>query len=297
MPCYNPLKGWYSRKRNPSGKRSVVFKQSEGFADLRVEVPCGKCLGCKLARARMWAVRISHEASLYNDNCFITLTYNDDCIPANGSLVKADFQKFMKRLRKRFPDIKIRYFMCGEYGEKLSRPHYHACLFNFDFPDKVLLRPDAKSPLATSEILSELWPFGMHTIGDVTFKSASYVASYVTKKVSGAGAKQHYDNKLPEYVSMSLKDGIGLGWLNKFASDIYPSDEVVVLGGMKLKPPKYYDEKIELTNPRLIAKIKETRKEEALNNPNLRGYRLSAKGRLKWLLQKEKGRSYEAECL
>ena len=78
-------------------------------------------------------MRCLHEASLYDNNCFITLTFNDEYVMP--SLDKSIFQKFMKRLRRMFPDARIRYFMCGEYGDKLSRPHYHACLFGFDFPD------------------------------------------------------------------------------------------------------------------------------------------------------------------
>ena len=136
MPCYNPLKGYRSRTLNASGKRSIVFNLREGYVDQPIEVPCGQCIGCRLERSRQWAVRCVHEASLYKNNCFVTLTYSDDKLPSDGSLHFDHFQKFMKRLRRFYDDSRIRFFHCGEYGEQYSRPHYHCCLFNFDFVDK-----------------------------------------------------------------------------------------------------------------------------------------------------------------
>ena len=82
MPCYHPLKGYRSKFVNPdTGKRSVVFNPREGFYDLPQQVPCGQCIGCRLEYSRQWAMRCAHEASLYEDNCFITLTYNPDNLP------------------------------------------------------------------------------------------------------------------------------------------------------------------------------------------------------------------------
>ena len=151
-------------------------------------VPCGQCIGCRLERSRQWAIRCVHEASLHTDNCFITLTYSPDCLPSDGSLNHDDFQKFFKRLRKHIAPKKIRYYMCGEYGEdlqqpsKLGRPHFHACLFGLDFDDKQLyiVRDDVK--LYTSATLEKIWGKGFVTIGDVTFESAAYVARYIAKK-------------------------------------------------------------------------------------------------------------------
>ena len=97
MACYYPLHGYVARRCNESGKRSVVFDIHEGFADRRIDVPCGRCIGCRLEYSRQWAMRCVHEASLHEDNCFITLTYADDYLPPLASLRKTDFQKFMKR--------------------------------------------------------------------------------------------------------------------------------------------------------------------------------------------------------
>ena len=113
MPCYSPLKGFKSKENG-----GIVFKRSKDAGEA-MEVACGSCLGCRLDRARMWAARIVHESSLYDDQCgnsFITLTYDDDHLPEDEGLRKSDFQKFMKRLRKAMPQ-KIRFFMCGEYGD------------------------------------------------------------------------------------------------------------------------------------------------------------------------------------
>ena len=70
------------------------------------------------------------EAGQHTDNAFVTLTYADDQLPDGNSLCPEDVTKFLKRLRKRIDPVKIRYFLCGEYGEgSTSRPHYHLILF------------------------------------------------------------------------------------------------------------------------------------------------------------------------
>jgi len=165
------------------------------------------------------------------------------------SLIKSDFQKFMKRLRKKFKGRKIRYFQCGEYGEQLQRPHFHACLFGFDFPDKELWSVRNGVRLYRSKILEQIWTdpetgdsYGFSTIGDVTFESAAYVARYVTKKINGKEAGNHYEGKTPEYITMSRRPGIAADWAKKFKDDVYPHDFVVVRGGIKCKPPKFYDQ-------------------------------------------------------
>lgn len=293
MPCYKPLKGWYSKTRNPTGKRSIVFKRSEAHYDRPIQIPCGQCVGCRLERSRQWAIRCVHESSLYEQNCFITLTYNDENLNDKSTLVKADFQKFMKRLRKKFGD-NIRFFHCGEYGEKNQRPHYHACIFNFDFPDKELWSIRNNVRLYRSQILQELWPFGFSTIGDVTFESAAYVARYIMKKINGDKAKEHYQGKLPEYTTMSRRPGIGKEWLNKFSSDVYPHDKVVLRNDVICKPPKYYDNQFELDNPEIMTKLKNIRKTTARLNPDNTEQRLAVRGKVKLEKIKNLRRTYEA---
>lgn len=317
MPCYHPLKGYRSREVNPTGKRSIVFSQSKGFADMPIEVPCGQCIGCRLERSRQWAIRCVHEASLYSNNCFITLTYNPENLPSDGTLVKAHYQKFMKRLRKRFSGIDavenngkitypIRYYMCGEYGEKNSRPHYHACLFNFDFPDKELINITSNGDrVYVSDSLADLWTFGFHTIGSVSFESAAYVARYVTKKITGAHAIDHYNDidyytgeilseRIPEYTTMSRRPGIAQGWYDKYSDDTY-KDDFVVLNGKKMRPSKFYDTKLEKENKKLFDKIKRMRIINAKYSDDCSPERLEVREKLQHIRANKLKRSFENE--
>ena len=282
MPCYSPLRGWRSAERNENGKRSIVFNPRYALRDMPVDVPCGQCIGCRLERSRQWAVRCVHEASLYDKNCFITLTYDDQHLPYDGSLNLDHFQRFMKRLRKRYGDG-IRFFHCGEYGENFGRPHYHACLFNFDFPDREFWSQRQGVNLYTSAALAELWPYGFSSIGDVTFESAAYVARYVMKKVTGDAAEEHYTRvceitgqiyeRKPEYVTMSRRPGIGRGWVDKYLGDVYPSD-FVVINGVKCRPPRFYDSIYDVCDPRHSARVKSARwcnaKKHACDNTDSR---------------------------
>ena len=279
MPCYHPLKGYYGRVVNPeTGKRPVVFSSKDGYYDRKIGVACGRCIGCRIDRSRAWAVRCVHEASLYDRNCFITLTFRDEFIPASGTLVKADFQKFMKRLRKKFGSG-VRYFHCGEYGDRLGRPHHHACLFNFDFGDRQLWKIKDGVRLYRSKDLEELWPFGFCTVGDVTFDSAAYVARYVVKKINGEMAPGHYQGRLPEYTTMSRRPGIGKVWFEKFKKDLYPKD-FVVIQGRTYKVPQYYDRFLESLDPVEYECVKAERAQRARVNPDNAPDRIEARERV-----------------
>lgn len=265
MPCFHPISGYRSRTVNANGKRPIVFNRRSGYVDLPVDLPCGQCIGCRLEKSRQWATRCMHEAQMFSENCFITLTYDPKFIPAGNTLVKKDFQTFMKRLRKKFIGTPIRYFHCGEYGDLNRRPHYHAIIFNLDFSDKILYSEKNSVLLYTSATLQKLWQLGFSTIGEVTFESAAYVARYAMKKITGHTAKSHYENidletgeitdMQAEYITMSLKPGIGSKWFEKFASDVYPSDEVI-MRGHRVKPPRYYDTIYEKVHPKKMEKIK-----------------------------------------
>lgn len=272
MPCYHPISAWQLLKvKTANGKPTISFKNP--FAKpsanrVGIQVPCGQCIGCRLERSRQWAMRCVHEAYGHEDNAFITLTYSPENLPPNGSLPEyegGDFQKFMKRLRKAVSPKKIRFFSCGEYGEKNQRPHYHACIFGYDFPDKVLYTIRDECRLYRSPMLENLWGLGFATVGDVTFESAAYVARYITKKITGDLAEDHYKGKNPEYTTMSRRPGIGKGWFDTFTDDVFPSDEVV-LRGKVMRPPRYYDKELEKKDPAMYEKIKLDRKAKALQN-------------------------------
>lgn len=267
MPCFHPLRAYQSVVPDrDTGKRSVVFNQKLAKNHREIKLPCGQCIGCRLERSRQWAVRCVHEAQLHKDNCFITLTFSPEALAARDNPMSVDvrdFQLFMKRLRKRFGSG-IRFYHCGEYGEKNGRPHYHACLFGFDFPDKTLWKVANGNRLYISQSLQELWPYGFSTIGEVTFESAAYVARYIMKKVNGQMADNHYYDRetgeiiRPEYTTMSRRPGIGQGWLKKYESDVYPHDYVII-NGVKCKPPRYYDGVLQASRPYEFDEIKENR--------------------------------------
>lgn len=235
-------------------------------------IPCGQCIGCRLERSRQWATRCLHEASLYDANCFVTLTYDEVHIPPLGGLRKRDFQLFMKRLREYYSGSRIRFFHCGEYGSTSKRPHYHCLLFGFDFPDKRPWSIRRGLPVWRSEVLEKLWPYGQSEIGSVTFESAAYVARYVVKKVTGEAAAEHYlrlDEETgelvrlePEYCTMSRRPGIGAEWYAKFGKEVFPADSVVCRGHLSL-PPRYYGDLYELADSVGARKVKVARKRRA----------------------------------
>jgi hypothetical protein len=299
MPCYHPLKGYRSKDRNPTGKRSIVFSSSEGFRDLPVELPCGQCIGCRLEKSRQWAIRCVHEAKLHADNCFLTLTYREETLPENGTLVLEHFQLFMKRLRKSLPKKKIRFFHCGEYGDKFDRPHYHSLIFGHDFSDKT---PTEKTKtgeqLYESKTLDQLWGHGLCRIGDVTFESAAYVARYITKKLNGKMAAEYGDKK-PEYATMSRNSGIGKEYFEKYKSDFYPSDEVILLrngSSIKCKPPKAYDTYLETLSSREMAIVKAQREVKAeLHKENCTPERLRVREEVQLERFDKLKRSYDSD--
>lgn len=269
MACFKPLHAYVGP--GEGGKQKVRFRPGPGL--MPMDLPCGQCLGCRVDRAADWAMRITHEAQLHVSNLFLTLTYSDELLPHGGSLVLRDVQLFMKRLRKTHG--KLRYFLCGEYGETTWRPHYHAIVFGLALAD---LRSHKKTAsgaqLYTSESLTKLWGLGHVYIGQVTMESAQYVARYATKKITGAHAAEHYrrvDTRTgeihqlkPEFAVMSRNPGVGAKWIDTYAGDVYPCDHVVLGGRIRGKPPRFYDERVAKQNPELVAQLKQERKQFAM---------------------------------
>lgn len=258
MACFKPI-AIKPRKGIPFG----VFRDGRG--DSGHIVPCGRCTGCRLERSRQWAVRGYCELQMHERSSFLTLTYRDsDLVPGNKSatLVKEHFQLFMKRIRKKYGEG-IRFFGCGEYGTLTRRPHYHICLFGHEFDDKKVYSGRGADTLYTSEQLNTLWGYGDCKIGAVSFKSIAYVARYICeKKLGKESAFYQEEGILPEFVRMSLKPGLGARWFERYGSDVFPHDYMVV-NGHKCVPPRYFSLLLERTQPALFAEIKARRLKDA----------------------------------
>lgn len=280
MPCYKPLNAYRSHKVGKSSK--IRFLKSGERIPTSAEylrIPCGQCIGCRLDRSRQWATRCMHEAKHHENNCFITLTYDQKNIPRDQGLRKSDFQKFMKRLRKHADQLgykKLKYMHAGEYGDEGNRPHYHACIFGFDFKDKKFFTSRNDNIIYTSAVLSDVWGLGYSSTGNVTWDSAAYVARYCLKKINGPKAElidertglKHYERThldtgeicevIPEYTTMSRNPGLGNSHFNEFGTDIYPHDECIV-NGHPTRPPRYYDNLFEINNQDEMEAIRKRR--------------------------------------
>lgn len=223
---------------------------------------------------------------MHSDSCFLTLTYADETLPPNGSLCPEDHKHFIKRLRKRLGARRVRYFHCGEYGETNHRPHFHTILFGYSYPNRVAEPPGPSGlPLFRSPDLESDWSRGGQNLGravvsDLSFEAAMYVASYSTKKlnVSKASSRSDYERwanryqrvdpdtgelveLLPEYSTASNRPGLGASWFDRFYSDIFPHDRVI-LDGQKMPVPRYYDKLLERRDPELFEELKRARQRE-----------------------------------
>lgn len=275
MTCYHPVPVWRSKEVNASGKRPVVFAEHLGIDGTRFDLPCGKCIGCRLDRAQEWRGRLMHELQDHRLSAFLTLTYSDANLPAGGVLVKKHMQDFLKRLRKATGGG-IRFFACGEYGDTTQRPHYHAIIFGHDWADKKMYKTTKQgNKLYMSESLNSMWGHGNCWIGAVTADSCGYVARYIMKKVTGDQAKDHYervDPKTgeiyqlpPEYIHMSTRPAIGRNFYEKHKKQIHTQDSVVIKGKLQ-KVPRYYDKQLEKEDPEHLEWLKHIRQQRAHEN-------------------------------
>lgn len=276
MACFHPISMYMSGRLNAkTGNMRLTsygnsYDSDTGKFGRRVNVPCNRCIGCRLEYSRQWAGRIMAELQTSDSGIFVTLTYRDEELiyggQSHGILVPDHLQRFWKRLRKYFGGRSIRYFACGEYGDKSRRPHYHACIFDVDFPDKKYHSFKDGNYLYTSATLDRLWTHGMCTIGDVTFESAAYVARYCLKKRMG-NTKVTYDEEgiTPEFARMSRRPAIGAKWYERFHKDVFPGDNFVIRD-FPSKPPRFFMKMLKENDPRLYAQVVAERAEAAEQN-------------------------------
>lgn len=202
------------------------------------QLPCGKCISCRLEYARQWAVRCVHEASMYENNSFITLTYDDHHLKSD-KLIYSDFQKFMRRLRANNPQLTIGMFVTGEYGEQRKRPHWHAIIFNWRPTDIIhKYTNDRGDKVYSSNELTDLWPYGLSELGSVTFESAGYCARYAAKKLVHGKDQDHEYQPISK---KSSKQAIGKKWLEKHWPDVFNYGHLIMHDGSKAGIPRYYE--------------------------------------------------------
>lgn len=280
MACYHPIPA----KQDAHGA-PVQLWPPVGSATL--ELPCGTCLGCRQDLATQWAHRAQLEASLYANNCFLTLTYDDETdhrgrphLPEGGHLRPKDLQRFLKRLRRgldrQTPTIasapitttfekrlkkgyqgprqlvtrtqpRVRFLACGEYGDRTDRPHFHLLLFNCDFTDKKRV---AKN-LYESDTLKKFWKKGAHRLGELSGASANYVAQYSLKKLVTQDDRHDEYGELyhPPFIRMSLKPPIGYQWLEQYKADLQHG--YLIRNARKQKIPRGIRKQLAKLDPQL----------------------------------------------
>lgn len=245
------------------------------------EIPCGKCIECRMSYAKMWATRCMLEAREWENNEMLTLTYDEQHIPKTQgidvktgelkevqTLKKKDVQDFLKRLRKAFKGP-IRYFMCGEYGTKNGRPHYHLIVYNLKVEDKRKQGINEKGhETFTSPKIEKIWGKGRIDLQPVTYESCEYVARYVLKKQKGTDAKETYQDRgqTPEYTCMSRKPGIAYKYFEKKKEEIYETQKIWISKKKTLTavtPPRYFDKLLEKEDFDKMQAIKLKRQEMA----------------------------------
>ncbi|QCQ84767.1 replication initiator protein [Blackfly microvirus SF02] len=290
VSCVSPLKAfWTSRSRD-----SITFDLNKSATRISFALPCGRCIGCRMEKARQWGLRCVHEAKAWPANFFVTLTYSDEFLPPGGTVCLRDVQLFMKRLRKAknsSASNPVRFFLGAEYGDVNLRPHYHALLFNVDFPDRVFLAHNERGdPVFTSGELSRLWSadggkttLGFCSLGAVTFESAVYCAKYALKKLTVSDSsppeirdryEQRYivydadgivHERAREFAIMSRRPGIGSYYYDKYHEELLAHDSVVV-DGKEVKPPRFYDLRSDARSADRFAQLKAIRKRQAVLN-------------------------------
>lgn len=198
-----------------------------------LRLPCGTCTECIKKRAIDWALRAKHEISLHKENCFLTLTYDDAHLPSKF-IQKLDFQKFLKKVRKKY---KLRYMVSYEYGSKKQRPHVHAIIFGYNPPNQLkFIKTSKGDQLFKSEEVSKKWKHGSHSIGTANEKTAYYIASYALKGKKHYVTDDHGEiHAVSDQMNSSNRPAVGLDYLVKYAQQLVQCGKPI---------PRYYKKKL-----------------------------------------------------
>jgi hypothetical protein len=284
MPCTQPKRCWIQGTHPKTGKPKYVFKAPDEYREADTNlVPCGKCPSCLIDKSKEWATRGFHESQMHQENCFITLTYNDENLPKNGTLVKEHLSKFIRAIRDKIRPTKIKFLAAGEYGSEANshRPHYHAIIFGWSPGDKeYFFSNEYGDPVYKSELVLKAWKNkGFITVSPVNYRTCAYVARYTTKKIvpkeqrtqerfwiDTETGETNYDpvayrygllmkGKIEEFITMS--NGIGKDWYAKFKKDT--DKDYIIVNYAKHKIPRYYDKLLDKEDPDKLAEKKEAR--------------------------------------
>lgn len=306
MVCYHPLQAIYPFDVDSEGKRRLIFSPSiaddlmlscddspvvrdisdksiiKGF---KINIPCGKCIGCKLDYSRDYAVRSYHELHMLRElygvqkASFLTLTFSDDALlyrDKGRSLDKLAFRQWIKRFRQqvyRYYGIdNIKIMACGEYGKKFMRPHYHMIIYGFDFPDKYRFMMRNNNIYYRSPFVESLWKspgfdgqYGWCVIGEATLESSAYVARYITGKFDGSFAIDKYKDKEKEFLLTPRKEGLGLSYLKKYYKDIF--NHGCIRYSDKFAPiPRYYKNRLKDLDFEFYEQYRIDKFKEMINN-------------------------------
>lgn len=194
-------------------------------------VPCGRCPVCLEKRGAHWVFRLQQEMKISPIAHFVTLTYSEENLvrtPNNyRTLVKKHMQDFMKRLRFH-SNVKLKYYIVGEYGSQRNRPHYHAIIFGCNDVD----------------LFAKCWNFGHVYIDEANSNTMGYTCGYLQK---GRAVPAHAnDDRQREFSLMS--QFLGINYLTPEMVAYHQADTsrtfVLADNNRKLSMPRYYRKKV-----------------------------------------------------
>lgn len=314
LTCYHPMIRCEERGVWLTNQQGKKYQKPHIFTPERLEdydnplelqkytkftrIPCGKCIGCRLDYSREWANRGYLEALQYEQNWFITLTYDEDHIYVPefvetdegiafteeeyddewaGCLVPKDLELFLKNLRqimkREYDQEGIRYMACGEYGSELRRPHYHLIVFNLNLPSETFYEPHikpSKGVMYKNTIIDRAWgKKGICEVEEANWENIAYTARYITKKQKGKESSTIYaiQGEIPEFFRVSNRPGIAWQYYEDHKQKIYETDQIMIVkkkGVEYIKPPRYFDRLLEKENPDLMKKVKQKRKQDGI---------------------------------
>ncbi|AZL82897.1 replication initiator protein [Apis mellifera associated microvirus 21] len=302
MRCRKPKTvGFYSDGKTICWSQKKISKEFATF-----QLPCGKCLECRLEYARQWAVRCVHEAQMHDENCFITLTYDEQNLKSD-KLVYTDFQTFAKNLRTNlfqelldsiFPNQpqklqrklwnefskerkdelynpkKISIFVTGEYGDKKKRPHWHALIFNWRPNDcEYKYSNDRGDKCFSSQTLNDLWPHGVAELGSITFESAGYCARYAAKKLHHGRDGEHPFEPISK---KSGKNAIGKSFIAEHWQSIFTHGNIQLPDGKNCSIPRYYEKWLQKHQPEAFKRYVTQKKQQIIEEASARENKIIA---------------------